>query len=218
MSDARSAIFAAIRAANKSAEAKDIAAEATALVQDPSPIRPTIPKDQRLARFKAKATSERVTATISEVAGLAGVPGALQRYLEGVNLPLSLALQPRDSLTALDWAGFDLHHNPQADEPVALSIADAAIAETGSVVFRSGPDAPVLLNFLPLHHVVVVPIERLVSHMEDVFHLFGTTQRDQSRNLNIVTGTSGTADIEAINIRGAHGPRFMHLILCQKLK
>jgi L-lactate dehydrogenase complex protein LldG len=35
----------------------------------------------------------------------------------------------------------------------------------------------------------------------------------QPRNVNIITGTSGTADIEAINIRGAHGPRHMRIVL-----
>ena len=28
-----------------------------------------------------------------------------------------------------------------------------------------------------------------------------------------MTGTSGTADIEAKNIRGAHGPRYMRIVL-----
>jgi len=44
-----------------------------------------------------------------------------------------------------------------------------------------------------------------------VFDHFGTSATDQTRSLNIITGTSGTADIEAKNVRGAHGPRFMHI-------
>ena len=47
--------------------------------------------------------------------------------------------------------------------------------------------------------------------MEEIFDLFGTSAKDQKRSLNIITGTSGTADIEARNVRGAHGPRFMHI-------
>ncbi|MCP5002313.1 MAG: hypothetical protein GY933_27205, partial [Hyphomicrobiales bacterium] len=48
---------------------------------------------------------------------------------------------------------------------------------------------------------------------EDVFAFVGSGPENQPRNLSIVTGTSGTADIEAKNVRGAHGPRFMHLII-----
>ena len=44
-----------------------------------------------------------------------------------------------------------------ADEPVAVSLARCGIAETGSVVIHSGPDTPVLLAFLPLHHIVALP-------------------------------------------------------------
>ena len=31
--------------------------------------------------------------------------------------------------------------------------------------------------------------------------------------MSLVTGTSGTADIEAVNIRGAHGPRYLHILM-----
>jgi L-lactate dehydrogenase complex protein LldG len=33
------------------------------------------------------------------------------------------------------------------------------------------------------------------------------------RNLNLITGASGTTDIEGSYVRGAHGPRFLHVIL-----
>ena len=33
------------------------------------------------------------------------------------------------------------------------------------------------------------------------------------RNLNLVTGASGTTDIEGAYVRGAHGPRSLHVVL-----
>jgi len=33
------------------------------------------------------------------------------------------------------------------------------------------------------------------------------------RNLNLITGASGTTDIEGSYVRGAHGPLFLHVIL-----
>ncbi|MFD3189949.1 lactate utilization protein C [Sedimentitalea sp. HM32M-2] len=216
MSEARDAIFQAIRGANGPLAAADrIAAEAKALIGEPAALRPGFTGQNNLDRFIEKATSERVTATVSQVAALADVPAEVAAYLDRVALPGMIALQPRAELTGLDWGDIRCHNEPAANEPVAVTIADLAVAETGSVVFGSARDAPTLMNFLPLHHVVVVRQSLIRRHLEDVFDFVGPGQRNQPRNLTIVTGTSGTADIEAKNIRGAHGPRFMHLIIVQ---
>ncbi|MGB0504811.1 MAG: LutC/YkgG family protein [Pikeienuella sp.] len=211
---ARTAIFARIRHANgPDAQALDIEARAAALVANPESIRAGFQDQSNLERFIEKATSERVTATIDQIPDMAAVPSAIAGYLKGAGLAQSIALQPREQLTALDWSSIETHNTPTPNEPVAVSIADLAVAESGSVVFRSAPDAPVLMSFLPLHHIVIVPTHLIRRHLEDVFDHFGSGPENQPRNLNIVTGTSGTADIEAKNIRGAHGPRYMHLVL-----
>ncbi|HHW62801.1 MAG TPA: LUD domain-containing protein, partial [Rhodocyclaceae bacterium] len=33
------------------------------------------------------------------------------------------------------------------------------------------------------------------------------------RNVNIITGASGTTDIEGSLVLGAHGPRYLHVII-----
>jgi L-lactate dehydrogenase complex protein LldG len=215
MSEARDRIFRAISDAvgPRDRLVAEILAEADALVQDADVYRPTFSGQSNLDRFIEKATSERVTATVERLIALQEVPQAVSRYLDRLSLPAAIALQPRRSLTALDWQGVRTHDAPSPSELVALSIADLAVAETGSVVFLSGADAPTLMNFLPLHHLVVVEAEKIYRHLEDVFVAVGSRPEDQPRNINIVTGTSGTADIEAKNIRGAHGPRFMHIFI-----
>lgn len=215
MTDARDTILGTIRSVlGPDRPGPDaIAAEAAALVADPSPFRPKFDAGDTLARFIAKATSERVTATVSEVSRMDAVPGEVSAYLARTGLTASIALQPRAVLTELDWHGIEVHHAMAPDEPVAVSIADLAVAETGSVVFLSAGDAPTLMTFLPLHHIVVVEASLVRRHLEDVFEFVGGGPERQPRSINIVTGTSGTADIEAKNIRGAHGPRFMHIVV-----
>ena len=154
-----------------------------------------------------------MTATLAEVGTLAAAPAAVAAYLAEAGLAPRIALQPTPRLTGLDWSGTAIHHAPAPDEPVAVSIADWAIAETGSAVFLSGPETPVLLAFLPLHHVVIVEAARILPHIEDLWAAMRGAGIAQPRNVNIVTGTSGTADIEAKNIRGAHGPRHMRIVL-----
>ena len=207
----RDAILKKIDAANRGREAEDIAAAAAALIDEPDSYRAEFDGLGPFERFKAKATSETVTATVEEIGSLADLPAAVAAYLKSKNLGAEIALQPRDSLTALDWAGIDTVDQAQMNQPVAVTFADAGIAETGSLVFQTASDAPVLLNFLPLHHLAVVRRSTILPYMEDVFDRFGTSTADQRRSLNVITGTSGTADIEAKNVRGAHGPRFMHI-------
>ncbi len=217
MSSARDSILNAVRARTPAPGVHgDIGKAAAALIATPSRYQPQFDQQGNLERFIAKATSERVTASIGRVATVEAVPAEVARYLGDCGLAPSFALQPREELTGLNWTGLETHPGIAADEPAALTIADLAIAETGSVVLRSGLDAPVLMNFLPLHHIVVLHEELIHRHLEDVFGLLGDGPAEQPRNLCIVTGTSGTADIEAVNVRGAHGPRFMHVVIVDK--
>lgn len=209
----RDAILAKIDRATETRDATEIDALAAGLIDTPDVFRATFAPQPILDRFVEKATSETVTATVEHLPDLAVIPSAIAAYLAAKGLEKSVALQPRDNLTQLDWSGFETADHAQMNEPVAITFADAGIAETGSLVFFSAPDAPVLLNFLPLHHLAIVRASSIKPHMEDVFDHFGTDRDAQKRSCNIITGTSGTADIEAKNVRGAHGPRFMH-ILC----
>lgn len=214
---ARSAILAAIRAANGTVPSAPaaIAQEAARLVADPGPVQPKFNALSVVARFIAGATSERVTATVAQVASLAQVPAAIADYLHRHDEALRISVQPVAPLDKLDWSGFALDHALAQDGGTAVTWAEYGIAETGSVVFRSGPDAPMLLNFLPLRHVVVLARDTILAYPEDLWLHLGVAGVAQPRLLSIVAGTSGTADIEARNVRGAHGPRHMHIVLAR---
>ena len=90
-------------------------------------------------------------------------------------------------------------------------MADGGIAETGSLIFRSSPDTPMLHNYLGLHHIAVLQRESVARYLEEA--IAGAEDDAMPRILSLVTGTSGTADIEAVNIRGAHGPRYLHIVV-----
>jgi L-lactate utilization protein LutC len=105
-----------------------------------------------------------------------------------------------------------LCHAPMTkDEAIGVGFARWAIAETGSLVFHSGPDTPILFNFLPLHHVVAVRAGTILPHLED--YAEAAAQTSAPRNAGLVTGASGTTDIEGSYVRGAHGPRFLHVVV-----
>lgn len=217
MSD-RAAILGAIASASRgpAKSPEDIAKEALALVADPSGVQPGFSGQSLLDRFVTKATSERVTATVAQVTALSDVPRAVATYLESVGQTGPVAVQDHKDLSGLDWDTIGRIPALTEDGGIAVTRAEYGIAETGSVVFRSGESCPILLNFLPLYHIVLLHADTLLGYPEDLWPLLGGPDAPQSRLLTIVTGTSGTADIEARNVRGAHGPRHMHIVIVSK--
>jgi len=144
---------------------------------------------------------------------MADVPAAVLDYVTRKGQGTGLSVQNCTVFDGLDWSAFQRASQLEQDGGCAVTLAEYGIAETGSVVFRSGADSPILMNFLPLYHIVVLRAERLIGYTEDLWPLLGGVDAPQSRTLTIVTGTSGTADIEARNVRGAHGPKHMHIVI-----
>ena len=102
-----------------------------------------------------------------------------------------------------------------ASDEVGLSHAEAAIAETGTLVLASGPDNPVTLDFLPETHIVVVKDRDLVGGYEGAWEKIRARygRRRMPRTVNFVSGPSRTADIGGELVMGAHGPRRLCVIL-----
>ena len=211
MSGARETILAAVRAGlgGRAADPALVAAEAATLLADPDQIRPALADTDVVAAFAARAATLSVGTSVKRVAGFADLPDAVRRYLDRQGLPARIALQPAPRLLALDWAGIAVHAHAAADEPVGVGLARWGIAESGSLVFHSGPDNPVLLTFLPLHHIVAVRGDTILPHLED----YAALAAPAPRNANLVTGASGTTDIEGSYVSGAHGPGFLHIVV-----
>ena len=93
---------------------------------------------------------------------------------------------------------------------VGLSGADAALAETGSIVISSGPGKSRLATLLPPVHVALVPTDRLTT---DLFTWTAARQGAMPSNLTLVSGPSKTGDIEQILAVGVHGPKRFVVIL-----
>lgn len=216
---ARDDIMAAIRAGlggtgTREADAERIRREAAALLDDPGAIRPALAAGPLTDVFAARLVSPKVVgASVDRIGSVDEFPGAVKRYLDAAGLAPSIALQPAAALAALDWSGFALRDAVAADEPVGVGIARWGIAETASLVFHSGAEAPVLANFLPLHHVVLLRAADIVAYLDDYAAAAAATGEGAPRNVNLVTGASGTTDIEGSLVRGAHGPRFLHVVI-----
>jgi len=135
------------------------------------------------------------------------------------DLPSILPMGSDPVLAALPW---DIAPNLQGrigravpHDRAALSRAVTAAAETGTLVLVSGADNPTTLAFLPETHFILVRADDVVGSYEEAFDrlraIYG--EGNLPRSVNLISGPSRTADIEQTIVRGAHGPKRLHVVI-----
>lgn len=93
------------------------------------------------------------------------------------------------------------------DAEIGLTMADYAVAETGTLVLNSGGGRQRLASLTPPHHVVLLQRDRILATLDDLF------ERGFGRTSVLITGPSRTADIEGVLVRGIHGPKRLWVVL-----
>lgn len=97
-----------------------------------------------------------------------------------------------------------------AEADIGLTGADAALAETGTVVVSSGPGRSRFTALLPPVHLAFVPESCLT---EDIFTWISKRQGDPPPAITLISGPSKTADIEQTLATGVHGPKRFIVVL-----
>ena len=95
---------------------------------------------------------------------------------------------------------------------VGITSADYALADTGTLVMLSSPQEARMVSLLPPAHIAVVPRDRILTGLDELFSLL-PHPAEQSSSMVLITGPSRTADIEQILVRGVHGPGLIHVIV-----
>ena len=219
MSGARDAILGSIRSALSGAgadrlDAGSLESRLAEHRRNLEPARADLDADARVDLFIAEA--ERVDTTVARVGSAADVPGVVAGYLADNNLSARLKVAPSAHLDAIPWTATTTLEVAfgAADENDAVGVAAAfaGVAETGTLVLRSGPDSPTTINFLPDTEVVVVPASRIVGTYEDAWAGL-RSEGALPRCVNLITGPSRTGDIELTLLLGAHGPRRLFIVV-----
>jgi len=95
---------------------------------------------------------------------------------------------------------------------VGITSADYALADTGSLVMLSSPQEARLISLLPPSHIAVVPRERILTGLDELFTVL-PNPAVRTSSMVLITGPSRTADIEQILVRGVHGPGQITVIM-----
>jgi L-lactate dehydrogenase complex protein LldG len=158
-------------------------------------------------------------AEVTRVSSPEDAVSAIAADLAAHDLPPRLRLGEDPLLAALPWAAAPkLERVPgPADgaDQAALSRATVAAAETGTLVVVSGVDNPTTLAFLPEIHFILVRAGDVVGSYEVALDRLRAIYGEGSlpRSVNLISGPSRTADIEQTIVRGAHGPKHLHVVI-----
>lgn len=98
---------------------------------------------------------------------------------------------------------------------LGIVAAEAAWADTGSLVLRGGKGRPLLAALLPRRLIVLLPESRIVpSYQEWQVSLPGDDAEGASAPpVTLLTGPSQSFDLELNSALGIHGPRRIHVVL-----
>ena len=95
---------------------------------------------------------------------------------------------------------------------VGISTAQAAIAETGTLVLEATSERHRLISLVPPVHIAILDASRIFETLGEALAFL---RKDEaiSPAVAFVTGPSRTGDIELILAIGVHGPQELHVII-----
>jgi L-lactate dehydrogenase complex protein LldG len=106
----------------------------------------------------------------------------------------------------------DSHRTACAESTVGLTGAAYALADTGSLVMLASSEEARLLSLLPPVHIAVIERRQILTGLDELLTKL-PLPADITSSMVLITGTSRTADIEQILVRGVHGPGELHVVI-----
>jgi L-lactate dehydrogenase complex protein LldG len=95
---------------------------------------------------------------------------------------------------------------------LGITGADYALADTGTLVLLASAEEASMISLLPPVHLAIVSRDRILSGLDELFQILPRPDQRTS-SMVLITGSSRTADIEQILIRGVHGPGELHIVI-----
>ncbi len=125
-----------------------------------------------------------------------------------------------DLIDALATAGLDARHPASVtevrDQPLGLTVARQAIAETGSVLLVERDLIDRAVSLMTETCIVACALDNLAATLDDAGETLAAVARERGSYATLVTGPSRTADIERQLTVGVQGPARLHVIFIEQ--
>jgi L-lactate dehydrogenase complex protein LldG len=169
------------------------------------------------ALTKVGGACQRVTTTADAARAIVQIAG-------GTSQPLWTAPMVQDAMLplidALASAGIDVHYPKSVaevrDQPLGLTVARQAIAETGSVLLVERDLIDRSVSLMTETCVVACALDDLAPSLDDAGQTLAAAAREHGSYATLVTGPSRTADIERQLTVGVQGPSRLHVIFIER--
>jgi L-lactate dehydrogenase complex protein LldG len=178
-------------------------------VADPPPVRLRVPEvdmEQRIATMRM-----RIEALAGKTALTADPCAVVAELISGKTAVASNSSYLAETgIARLPGVRSGIFHREDlrdicATVDVGITSADYALADTGTLVMLASPQEARLISLLPPAHIAVVPRDRILTGLDELFTVLPNPAAITS-SMVLITGPSRTADIEQILVRGVHGP------------
>jgi L-lactate dehydrogenase complex protein LldG len=153
-------------------------------------------------------TEKRVAAWDHPLIKSLGLP----ELLAGRDVPVFFT-QPLDG-TGDRAYGDEIRRNVE-EAYVGVTSADFCVVESATLVMKTRPGHARSVSLIPSIHVAVIYISQLLANLSELYAVLSQDPDHRAEGLTncltFISGPSKTADIEAMLVHGAHGPREMEL-------
>ena len=170
------------------------------------------------ANLEAVGAKCTIAQTESEVAGsLTQIISSLQKTpVRAQRIAISDAPDVERLLHQTDLEIEELAIAPNASDiftfDVGITTAQAAIAETGTLVLDSTQERHRFVSLVPPVHIAIIDASKICEALSEALTLLRKTN-DISPAVTFITGPSRTADIELTLTVGVHGPQELLVII-----
>jgi L-lactate dehydrogenase complex protein LldG len=166
---------------------------------------------ERVSEYKTAVRRVSTARIATEIAERCRARGASRLAVPGdlptAWVPEGIELVPEDILETEELDTVD----------GALTGCALAIAETGTIVFDTGPaQGRRALTLVPDYHLCVVAQDQIVGGVPEAMALIAPTLRGGGWPITFVSGPSATADIEFSRVEGVHGPRVLEVLVAAR--
>lgn len=147
------------------------------------------------------------------------VAGLQQTRLKAKSLALSDNLMVERLVKQMPLDVDELQIAPSSSEvfhfDVGITSAQAAIAETGTLVLDGERERHRVVSLVPPVHIAILEAKNIFSTLGQTLADIQARGSKVSRLVTFVTGPSRTADIELTLAIGVHGPQELYVIINQ---